>query len=600
MKLFFKGSIVTLFVLAFQLSFYAVLLNLLLDAERLIEQGDNDRAIHREIAGYSQSFTNAILYSAMFVFMKSRDLSNRVETSVESSALRIRKIQSLPGLTREDKISTQIIEQKLAQLREACLESVSPTREKLSIPFSQASKQLSSKIIPPIIEIQRETVALRDRHERIAISVTNLSSRSLIIAIVVGGIVGTTLLMVLLYVVFAKYIVGRFDHLVRLIEARANNRELPTLLTGSDEFSSLDANFRNLSHRLSETAKREKDIFESMPVALIVCSDDWFIETMNETACKLVKYTAHDLVGKPIAKLCDSLRFSDCTPERVVRCTIQDKNSEIIDVELSLSAFLQDGRARRLVCFMDAREQAEVERLKQQYVAMVSHDIRTPITAVKSFLSVVEENVYGQISDRGRHSVQRSQASTESLLRLTQSLLDLAKNEQNRSVVDRSACSINEVIAKALDSVAADPRAREMELAASNSAKIDTVLLEEGKLLRVFEGLLKSLLSEDEANLPAGISVVVDFTNRTLGVTMTSYQHSRTEDSHSPLAQRQFSQSDEVGDAFVDRGELLICRLMIESLGGGVSIQNLAHGARCIKVSLPAEEAQAALASDED
>ncbi len=83
----------------------------------------------------------------------------------------------------------------------------------------------------------------------------------------------------------------------------------------------------------------------------------------------------------------------------ISRCAVYDKNTAPIDVDLSVSEFLQQGTKKRLVCLVDAREQADVERLKQHFVDMVSHDIRTPLGAIKAFLTVVEEDVYGKLSE---------------------------------------------------------------------------------------------------------------------------------------------------------------------------------------------------------
>lgn len=224
MKLLAKGSAMLSIVLAFQLSFYAILLLLLLDAERLIDRGDNDRAIHKEIAAFSHSLTNTVLLSATFVFMRSRELFKRAETAVESSSRHIRKIQSLPGLTPEDNFSAQSIAQNFSRLRDALNESVNPAEGQLSLPLLQQSKQLSSKLLPLMGEIQSESVAIVRRHDKIAISVTELSSRRLITGLVIGGTAGTTLFMILMYVAFTKYIVGRLEHLMRLIEPGKQSR----------------------------------------------------------------------------------------------------------------------------------------------------------------------------------------------------------------------------------------------------------------------------------------------------------------------------------------------------------------------------------------
>src|SRR5262249_30917774 len=51
------------------------------------------------------------------------------------------------------------------------------------------------------------------------------------------------------------------------------------------------------------------------------------------------------------------------------------------------------------------RKREEVERMKQEFLAMVSHDLRTPLTSVQGFLTLLATGMYGDLSERGQDSL---------------------------------------------------------------------------------------------------------------------------------------------------------------------------------------------------
>jgi signal transduction histidine kinase len=53
----------------------------------------------------------------------------------------------------------------------------------------------------------------------------------------------------------------------------------------------------------------------------------------------------------------------------------------------------------------DITERKQVDRMKRDFVAMVSHDLRTPLTSIQMVLSLLEAEAYGQLSDSGHENL---------------------------------------------------------------------------------------------------------------------------------------------------------------------------------------------------
>ncbi|MBN1890879.1 MAG: PAS domain-containing protein [Thermoflexales bacterium] len=84
-----------------------------------------------------------------------------------------------------------------------------------------------------------------------------------------------------------------------------------------------------------------------------------------------------------------------------------------------------------------AKETAEeANRLKSALVSMVSHDLRTPLNAILGYTEMLQEFVYGPLSDRQQTSVDRIGANAQRLLSLVNDLLDQAQIEAGKLTLE--------------------------------------------------------------------------------------------------------------------------------------------------------------------
>ncbi|MCK5051121.1 MAG: HAMP domain-containing histidine kinase [Candidatus Cloacimonetes bacterium] len=82
----------------------------------------------------------------------------------------------------------------------------------------------------------------------------------------------------------------------------------------------------------------------------------------------------------------------------------------------------------REIALCEANERLrEKDRLKSQYVLIVSHDLQASLSAIQSCLKVVLSNFTGSISERSREMITRAEQRSLSLLHFVKDLLDLSK-----------------------------------------------------------------------------------------------------------------------------------------------------------------------------
>ncbi|MBV8174278.1 MAG: HAMP domain-containing histidine kinase, partial [Verrucomicrobia bacterium] len=100
---------------------------------------------------------------------------------------------------------------------------------------------------------------------------------------------------------------------------------------------------------------------------------------------------------------------------------------------------------------------AQAERAKQEYVAMISHDLRSPLTSIQFILTMIAGGTYGNLSESGVSRAKAAESSAERLINLINTLLDLEKMEAgmlNMQLADVSLSTIVKRSVEAIDSLA--------------------------------------------------------------------------------------------------------------------------------------------------
>lgn len=98
-----------------------------------------------------------------------------------------------------------------------------------------------------------------------------------------------------------------------------------------------------------------------------------------------------------------------------------------------------------------ARAEAEhANRSKAHFLATISHELRTPINAVMGYTQLLEEEIYGPVSDLQRQHLGRVRASGTHLLELVEELLSYARIEAGEEVVRAERVRMMEVVEQSL------------------------------------------------------------------------------------------------------------------------------------------------------
>src|SRR5262249_10803063 len=111
-------------------------------------------------------------------------------------------------------------------------------------------------------------------------------------------------------------------------------------------------------------------------------------------------------------------------------------------------------------------KQREIDRLKQEFVAMISHDLRAPLTAIRGTLALLADGTYGGLAETGQSRVRTAEQNANRLISLINDLLDIERMEAGRLTLKLEDIPMAAVVEESIDSVRelADRRGIEWEV----------------------------------------------------------------------------------------------------------------------------------------
>lgn len=71
----------------------------------------------------------------------------------------------------------------------------------------------------------------------------------------------------------------------------------------------------------------------------------------------------------------------------------------------------------------------ELDRLKAEFVSVASHEIKTPLSVIRGYVTLLADGIYGEVNDQQKKTLEAVSAQTDRLTRLVHRLLDVSRFE---------------------------------------------------------------------------------------------------------------------------------------------------------------------------
>ena len=246
----------------------------------------------------------------------------------------------------------------------------------------------------------------------------------------------------------------------------------------------------------------------------------------------------------------------------------------------------------RIWTLREVTQQRELDRLKDDFVATVSHDLRTPLTSMMGFLEMIREGEAGELNDEQKRFLAIVYRSSERLQRLVGDLLFVARLDANGLQLQFGEARLDEIVRDAVESSGALARSREVSLVAEANP-VPPVSGDKERLSQLVGNLISNALKFT----PAGGSVIartfVDGGRAIVEIADTGIGIPLGEQSR--LFQRFFRSSTATEQAIPGTGlGLVISRAIAEAHGGTIGVTSLPGEGTTFRVEIPLDPEEVA------
>ena len=242
-------------------------------------------------------------------------------------------------------------------------------------------------------------------------------------------------------------------------------------------------------------------ILTSMDEGIVVVDQNRQVTQFNPAAQRIFGKVPHRVLGLPFELLCkddgcDELlglvsgigSASETVHSGEMR--LQMKGKQLV-VKLSV---LQEGgedRAGVVMSFRDVTAEEDVDRMKTDFISMVSHELKTPLTSIKGALQFIM-NKGKWLTATERELISVCLRNTDRLVKLINDILDISKIEAGKVEFSYMPHSVNEIVICAIEEVKGVALGRGITVINCAPADLPMVYGDHDRLVQVLTNLLSN------------------------------------------------------------------------------------------------------------
>jgi len=165
----------------------------------------------------------------------------------------------------------------------------------------------------------------------------------------------------------------------------------------------------------------------------------------------------------------------------------------------------------------------KLDEAKDEFISMASHQLRTPLTSIKGYVSMLMDGDVGEVTKEQKHLLEEAFLSSERMVRLIGDFLNVSRLQTGKFVIDKHPADLAKLVGYEIESLETNAASRGLQFTYRKPKNIPELNLDESKIQQVIMNFCDNAMyySKDNSKIKVELKVVdkhVQFTVKDAGI----------------------------------------------------------------------------------
>lgn len=276
-----------------------------------------------------------------------------------------------------------------------------------------------------------------------------------------------------------------------------------------------------------------------------------------------------DIVGQNVFEYIQPLDDEEFEATNLENMEIFIKHTPTNNFIISSQALTSFDKKRFVMIIKDITTEREIETLKEDFVATLTHDLKVPIVAASNMIDLFLANKFGEISEKQKYALDSMKASNNSLLELVQILLETYKLKEQGIKLFKEDIDLNLFVQKVVDEMI--PIANNVKLDINFIPNKDNphINADTTQLTRVIKNLISNAI--DHSNTQKAIDVEIGKIQKYIIISVIDYGQGISKEELKMIFNKYYSAAKKLRKVGTGLG-LYLSQQIVEAHGGEITV----------------------------
>lgn len=284
---------------------------------------------------------------------------------------------------------------------------------------------------------------------------------------------------------------------------------------------------------IEDQSEHLKSLFNMLNEGAMTLSEDFKILSINDTQVQWFKKTKKSLIGADFLKILNIYKISEYPTGKIRTNHLEffekDRKNYALTFEfkkikmtfnISIKKFLdKNGKQNYFIVAKDITSQVELEKLKDTFIATLTHDLKVPILAEAKVLELLLKESFGKNSKEQKEAFENMLSNNKDMTSLVTTLLDVYKLENGAYKLKKSSCNIMEILQTEINKLKYLAEENNCKIEILSTKKLPNITVDEKEISRVLKNVLTNAISFAPANTSVKIKTEKDKENIYIRIT---------------------------------------------------------------------------------